>query len=160
MTNTTTNNSYTQSLIGESVSPEYLHQEIEAELLAADAEGGEFEGYAEYSLELEAGAWQGAQTVGDVLIKKACEHTTCSHFACSRNLRMGGIEICAPNSRPQPKQPRCKLESSGADRSPKGLTHAATSSPKTNAQMVFRPLTNQSFCDTPTRSCLTADTWS
>jgi len=50
-----------------------------------------FEGYTEWSTEIEA--WQGAKPVGDVLIKKACEHTSCSHFRCERNLRVGAIAI-------------------------------------------------------------------
>jgi hypothetical protein len=87
----TTNNIDIQSLIGASLSSEYLYQEQEAELLAADA--ADFEGYSEWSSELEATAWQGAQQVGDVLIKKACEHSTCSHFQCSKSTRLAGIEI-------------------------------------------------------------------
>jgi len=52
-----------------------------------------FEGYSEWSTELEASAWNGAKPVGDVLVKKACEHATCSHFRCERNLRVGAIAI-------------------------------------------------------------------
>ena len=55
------------------------------------------EGYQEWSeqleAKLEAEAWRGAKNVSGVLIKKACEHHTCSHFRCERGLRMGGIEI-------------------------------------------------------------------
>jgi hypothetical protein len=59
------------------------------------------EGYQEWSEELEAKleaeAWRGAKSFntphGEILIKKACEHPTCSHFRCERGLRMGGIEI-------------------------------------------------------------------
>jgi len=87
----TTNNTDTQSLMGESLSNEYLHQQQEAELLAADAE--DFEGYTEWSADLDRDPWQGAREVGDVLIKKACEHSACSHFQCSRSQRIGGIEI-------------------------------------------------------------------
>jgi hypothetical protein len=50
-----------------------------------------FEGYEDWSRELEA--WHGSKPVGDVLVKKACEHATCSHFRCSRNLRVGAIAI-------------------------------------------------------------------
>ena len=38
-------------------------------------------------------AWIGAQVINGVLIKKACEHASCSHFRCERRLRIGGIEI-------------------------------------------------------------------
>jgi hypothetical protein len=86
-----TNNSDVQSLIGESVSPEYLYQEQEAEMLAADA--ADFEGYSEWSADLEEAAWNGAQTINSILIKKACEHTSCPHTQCERGLRLGGIEI-------------------------------------------------------------------
>jgi hypothetical protein len=74
---------------------EELHQVSESEhdevmqLMAED----NFEGYSEWSSELESTAWQGAQQVGDVLIKKACEHTSCGHFQCSKSTRLAGIEI-------------------------------------------------------------------
>ena len=55
------------------------------------------EGYQEWSeqleTELEASAWRGSKAINGVLIKKACEHPTCSHYKCERGLRMGGIEI-------------------------------------------------------------------
>lgn len=42
-------------------------------------------------------AWKAAKTIkteaGAILIKKACEHTTCPHFKCERSVRIGGIEI-------------------------------------------------------------------
>jgi histone acetyltransferase (RNA polymerase elongator complex component) len=42
-------------------------------------------------------AWKGAKPVkteaGAILIKKACEHTTCPHFKCDRSMRVNGIEI-------------------------------------------------------------------
>ena len=63
----------------------------EADHDAVMADG--WEGYGEWSTEFEAAAWQGAKPVGDVLVKKACEHTTCSYFRCSRNLRGGAIAI-------------------------------------------------------------------
>ena len=50
-------------------------------------------GYNEWSTELDADAWQGSRQVGDVLVKKACEHKACGHFRCERGLRIGGIEI-------------------------------------------------------------------
>ena len=56
------------------------------------------EGYHDFSLELEQQlneqqAWQGFKQVSGILIKKACEHSQCSHFKCERGLRIGGIEI-------------------------------------------------------------------
>jgi hypothetical protein len=63
--------------------------EAEYDAVMADS----FEGYAEWSTELEADAWQGAQSVSGILIKKACEHQTCSHFKCEREMRIGGIAI-------------------------------------------------------------------
>jgi len=63
----------------------------EAEHAAVMAD--DFEGYSEWSAELEAKAWQGSKSVGNILIKKACEHTSCSHFRCERNLRVGAIAI-------------------------------------------------------------------
>jgi hypothetical protein len=52
-----------------------------------------WQGYSEWSQEFEADAWRGSKQAGDILIKKACEHTACSHFKCERGLRIGGIEI-------------------------------------------------------------------
>ena len=56
-----------------------------------------WEGYEDWSQELEEtaerGALQGAKTVSGVLIKKACEHSDCSHYRCERGLRMGGFEL-------------------------------------------------------------------
>jgi hypothetical protein len=63
--------------------------EAEHAALTADS----FAGYSEWSIELEAAAWQAAKPVANVLIKKACEHQTCSHFRCERNLRVGAIAI-------------------------------------------------------------------
>ncbi|MFL6276200.1 MAG: hypothetical protein ACJ74G_13510 [Blastocatellia bacterium] len=55
------------------------------------------EGYHDWSeqldSELEASAWRGSKLIGGILIKKACGHSTCSHFNCERGLRIGGIEI-------------------------------------------------------------------
>ena len=58
-----------------------------------------FDGYSEWSQELEQSAddegeaWRGAKNVAGVLIKKACEHPTCSHYKCERGLRIGGMEL-------------------------------------------------------------------
>jgi len=53
----------------------------------------DWQGYGEWSTELEANAWRGSKQVGDVIIKKACEHTACGHFRCERDLRIGGIAV-------------------------------------------------------------------
>ena len=74
---------------------EELHQVSEAEhdevmqLMAQD----DFEGYSEWSSDIEEAAWIGAQELNGVMVKKACEHTTCPHVRCEKNLRLGGIEI-------------------------------------------------------------------
>jgi uncharacterized protein YozE (UPF0346 family) len=56
------------------------------------------EGYLEFSVELEQQldeqkAWKGSKQFNEVLIKKACEHTTCPHTRCAKAQRIGGIEI-------------------------------------------------------------------
>jgi hypothetical protein len=86
-----TNETDTQTLIGASLSNEYLYQDQEAELLAADAE--DFDGYSQWSSDIEEAAWDGAKEFNGVLVKKQCEHKDCSHFRCEKNLRLGGIEI-------------------------------------------------------------------
>jgi hypothetical protein len=56
------------------------------------------EGYHEFSLELgqelnEQEAWKGSKRFNEVLIKKACEHSTCPHTRCAKAVKVGGIEI-------------------------------------------------------------------
>jgi hypothetical protein len=85
-----TQDSDLKTLIG-NITADYLRQEQEQELLAADAE--DFEGYTEWSADLERDPWQDARNVKGILIKKACEHTDCAHFQCSKSTRLGGIEI-------------------------------------------------------------------
>jgi len=53
----------------------------------------DWQGYSEWSQDVEAANWNGAQSVNGILIKKACEHLTCSHFKCERNPRVGAISI-------------------------------------------------------------------
>ena len=53
----------------------------------------DWDGYSEWSTELEAKAWRGSKQVGQLLIKKACEHSACGHFRCERDLRVGGIAV-------------------------------------------------------------------
>ena len=74
---------------------EELHQVSESEydevmsLLAED----NFEGYSQWSADVESAAWNGAQEFNGVMVKKQCEHKDCSHFRCERSTRLGGIEI-------------------------------------------------------------------
>ena len=74
---------------------EELHQVSESEhdeviqLMAQD----DFKGYSEWSSDIGEAAWNGAQEFNGVMVKKACEHTTCSHFRCGRSTRLGGIEL-------------------------------------------------------------------
>jgi hypothetical protein len=74
---------------------EELFSVTEAEHDAVMAEM--WEGYEVWSQEIEQNAereaWRGAKQVAGVLIKKACEHPSCSHFKCERGLRMGGFEL-------------------------------------------------------------------
>ena len=56
------------------------------------------EGYHEFSIELEQQlteqeAWKGSEQVSGILIKKQCEHLTCPHTRCQREVRLGGIAI-------------------------------------------------------------------
>jgi hypothetical protein len=56
------------------------------------------EGYLEFSIGLEQEldeqeAWKGSKRFNEVLIKKACEHTSCPHTRCVKAVRLGGIEI-------------------------------------------------------------------
>lgn len=60
--------------------------------LMADNEEG-FQAYDEWSRENEASAWRGSKQINGILIKKACEHTSCPHTRCARGLRIGGIEL-------------------------------------------------------------------
>jgi len=53
----------------------------------------DWDGYGEWSSELEANAWRGSKQVGQLLIKKVCEHPACGHFKCERDLRIGGIQV-------------------------------------------------------------------
>ena len=74
---------------------EELHQVSESEhdevmqLMAQD----DFEGYSEWSSDIEEAAWNSAKEFNGVMVKKQCEHKDCSHFRCEKNLRLGGIEI-------------------------------------------------------------------
>ena len=76
---------------------EELHQVSESEhdevmsLMAEDETG--WQGYGEWAADLESAAWNGAKEFNGILIKKACEHSDCPHFECSRGLRLGGFDL-------------------------------------------------------------------
>jgi hypothetical protein len=76
---------------------EELHQVTESEydevmsLMAEDE--SEWQGYGEWVADIESAAWDSAQEFNGILIKKACEHTSCPHTRCEREVRLGGIAI-------------------------------------------------------------------
>ncbi|MFP5260968.1 MAG: hypothetical protein ACLGJB_03580 [Blastocatellia bacterium] len=56
------------------------------------------EGYHDFSIKLEQEqneqeAWKSSKRFNEVIVKKACEHPSCSHFKCERGLRIGGIDV-------------------------------------------------------------------
>ena len=61
----------------------------------------EWDGYSQWSEELEASAWQGAQAVstphGPVMVKPQCErtgaHRDCAIYKCERAHREGGFDL-------------------------------------------------------------------
>jgi len=63
------------------------------EVMSASAVDEGWQGYSEWSQELERKVWLGSKDFGDILIKKACEHATCPHTRCSKAVRIGGVEI-------------------------------------------------------------------
>ena len=70
---------------------EELHGVTESEYDEVMAD--HWEGYEDWSQEVEAEAWRGSKQVDGILIKKACEHKACGHFKCERDVRIGGIAI-------------------------------------------------------------------
>lgn len=60
-------------------------------LMAEDEIG--WQGYDDWSRENEESAWRGSKEINGILIKKACEHTSCPHMQCAKAVRLGGIEI-------------------------------------------------------------------
>jgi hypothetical protein len=58
--------------------------------MAEDGDG--FEGYAEWSQELEQGQ-RVATPHGEILINKECSHAACRTTRCERDVRLGGIAI-------------------------------------------------------------------
>ena len=71
-----------------------------AEVMTLMAEDN-FEGYGEWSAELEQSAWAGAVEVetenGAVMVKPQCEriglHRNCTAYACKRAMREGGFDL-------------------------------------------------------------------
>jgi hypothetical protein len=85
--NTFDENVYTDESI-----PDHLEDIEDVQRLMAE------EGYLEFSIELEQQldeqqAWNSSREVNGILIKKACEHTSCPHTRCAKAVRVGGIEI-------------------------------------------------------------------
>jgi hypothetical protein len=68
-------------------------QEFDEVMQAIAEESQGFQGYGEWSQEIEIEAWKGSKEVSGLLIKKACEHSTCPHTRCAKAVRIGGIEI-------------------------------------------------------------------
>ena len=61
-----------------------------AEVMNASA--GDFEGYGEWSVELEQGQMVDTPH-GPILIKKACSRKECRTTRCERDVRVGGISV-------------------------------------------------------------------
>jgi hypothetical protein len=68
-------------------------QEFDEVMQAIAEESQGFKGYCEWSQEIDNEAWKGSKRFNEVLIKKACEHSTCPHTRCAKAVRLGGIEI-------------------------------------------------------------------
>jgi hypothetical protein len=85
-------NTFLENVYSDEFIPDHLEDIEEVQRLMAE------EGYLEFSLELEQqldeqGAWKGSKQFKEVLIKKACEHSSCPHTRCAKAVRVGGIEI-------------------------------------------------------------------
>ena len=65
--------------------------EEEYAAVMADA-GDEYEGYAEWSAELEQGRIVDTPH-GQILINKECAHPACLSTRCERDVRVGGIAV-------------------------------------------------------------------
>jgi len=70
----------------------FTEQEFNDVMQASAVDEG-WQGYSEWSQELERIAWKGSKDFSGILIKKACEHTSCPHTQCAKAIRIGGIEI-------------------------------------------------------------------
>ena len=71
------------------------------EVMSLMAESEEFEGYGEWSEQVEAQAWAGAVEVetahGPVMVKPECDrtgaHKACTIYRCTRAHRKGGFDL-------------------------------------------------------------------
>ena len=63
-----------------------------AEVMSASATDDDWQGYSEWSTELEQGQIINTPH-GEILINKECAHTTCRTTLCERDVRVGGIAI-------------------------------------------------------------------
>jgi hypothetical protein len=85
-------NTFFENVYSDEFIPDHLEDIEDVQRLMAE------EGYLEFSIELEQEldeqeAWKGSKQFNEVLIKKACEHTSCPHTRCAKAVRVGGIEI-------------------------------------------------------------------
>ncbi len=63
-----------------------------AEVMAASAVEDEWQGYSEWSQELEQGEVIDTPR-GQILINKECAHPACLTTRCERDVRVGGIAV-------------------------------------------------------------------
>jgi hypothetical protein len=85
-------NTFDENVYSDEFIPDHLEDIEEVQRLMAE------EGYLEFSIEIEQEledqeAWKSSKRFNEVLIKKACEHTSCPHTRCAKAVRIGGIEI-------------------------------------------------------------------
>jgi hypothetical protein len=85
-------NTFDENVYSDEFIPDHLEDIEDVQKLMAD------EGYHDFSIEIEQEldeqeAWQGSKRFSGILIKKACEHTSCPPTRCAKSQRIGGIEI-------------------------------------------------------------------
>lgn len=85
-------NNFLENVYSDEHTPDWIDDINEVQRLIAE------EGYIDFSIELEQQldeqeAWKSSKQFNEVLIKKACELPSCSHFKCERGLRIGGIDV-------------------------------------------------------------------
>ena len=66
--------------------------EEEYAAVMADAISNDYEGYAEWSAELEQGQIIDTPR-GQILINRDCSHAACRSTRCERDVRVGGIAV-------------------------------------------------------------------
>jgi hypothetical protein len=82
-----------KTLKGSLTSPEYAFQQKLQELFESSDEQQNALKDLQEQQHFDELAWVGSVVINGVRIKKACEHSSCSHVRCERGLRVGGIEI-------------------------------------------------------------------